>query len=192
MAKMIQPRSNAIYQCKIFDSGQILTPVCRLAWLSVDKPTAIMGDEKKLRFQATLLFDTSQADVTPIISAAEALAVKTFGKTYDRIRDFKMPLKDGAEKGDLDGYGEGIWYIDTKSLYAPKLFNRDRSFADPSIFYAGCYARAVGNLYAYRPSKAFPASKSGIAFGFSALQFVNDGEPFGGGAIDPDMLDALD
>lgn len=46
--------NNAINQCKIFDNGMILTPVCRLSWLNVDKPRAVMGDENKMRYQATL------------------------------------------------------------------------------------------------------------------------------------------
>jgi hypothetical protein len=186
--------NNAINQCKIFENGMILTPVCRLSWLNVDKPRAVMGDESKMRYQATLLFDCSQVDVMPIIEAAEALALKTFGAKYKAIKEFKLPLKDGSqpEKAELDGYGENVWYIDTKSLYPPKLFARDRTLADPSIFYSGCYARAMGNLYTYQPSAKLKASKTGVAFGFSALQFVNDGEPFGGGAIDSDMFDAIE
>lgn len=185
---------NPILMCKMLDNGQILTPKCRLSWLAIDKPRAMMGDESKMRFQATLLFDTTEVDLTPLFDAAEKLAIETFGKDYLKIKDFHLPIKDGSieEKAQLDGYGAGVWYIDTKSLYAPKLLARDRSIADASIFYAGCYARCLGSLYAYKPTAKLKASKTGIAFGFNALQFVNDGEPFGGGAVNPDDFDPVD
>jgi len=185
---------NVINQCRVFENGQILTPVCRLSWLSIDKPKASMNDPNKLRFQATLLFDTAQVDVTPIVEKAEALALEAFGKNWRQIKGLHMPLKDGGAEGkaDLDGYGAGIWYIDTKSIYAPKLFSRDRQLCGPEIFYAGCYARCLGSLYSYAPTKSAPMIKTGVAFGFNALQFVNDGEPFGGGGVNADMFDAID
>lgn len=186
--------TNPILLTKMLDNGQILTPKCRLSWLAIEKPKAQMGDESKLRYQATLLFDTREVDLTPIFEAAEALALATFGEKWRGIKDFHMPIKDGSveEKAQLAGYGAGIWYIDSKSLYPPKLFNRDRTLATPETFYSGCYARAVGSLYAYKPTAKLRASKTGIAFGFNALQFVNDGEPLGGGGVNPDDLDPVD
>lgn len=187
---------------KILSGGQIYTPVARLRFGAIDKPKPVMGNAAKLKYQATLLFDTNEVDVTEIVRLTEELAVKTFGANWAKIRDFNTPLKDGSQKGKIDeksgefhlysGYGPGIWYIDSKSNRAPILFNRDRTPADPSIFYDGCYIRAIGNLYAYRPTKENPVSKTGIGFGFTSLQFIRDGEPLGSQQVDPDELDDAD
>lgn len=194
--------NNPMYTTKILTGGQIYTPIARLRFAALDKPRAVMGDASKLRYQATLLFDTREADVTEIVRLSEEMALKTFGANWNKIKEFHLPLKDGSQKGKVDektgefrilsGYGEGIWYIDSKSQFVPKLFDRNRTPVDATSFYDGCYVRAIGNLFSYQPSKNNPASKRGIGFGLQGLQFVRDGEPLGSMSVDPDELDDLE
>ena len=49
----------------------------------------------------------------------------------------------------------------------------------PEEIYAGSYARASINPYAYAPTKLNPEIKAGVAIGLNNVQRLGDGEPFG-------------
>ena len=65
----------------------------------------------------------------------------------------------------------------------PGLVDADvQPIIDPTEFYAGCYAIASFNFYAW----AHDEGGTGISAGLMNIQKVKDGEPFGAGNSKPE------
>lgn len=113
-------------------------------------------------------------------AAMFALADKVaFAFHKKHIKDFpanwKKPVRDGAEKDHLDGYGAGKKFAAMTSTRKVGVFDRNRQpITDEEDFYAGCFARAVVNAYAYDKKGG-----KGVAFGLINVQKTGKGEPFG-------------
>ena len=81
--------------------------------------------------------------------------------------------KEGNKKDIPDSYTPGAKYLNLKSNQKPGLVdNKNQDIIEESIFYAGCYAKAAINAYAYDTK-----GNKGISFGLQALQKTRDGEP---------------
>ncbi len=107
------------------------------------------------------------------------------------IENFKKPLKDlpvnirrgirdGAEKADLEGYGEGTRFANLTTMMRPgvvdnvtgddgKLLPIGPEHGNTDRIYPGCYCRATVNIYAY------DNKGKGVSIGLMNLQFVKDG-----------------
>ena len=84
-----------------------------------------------------------------------------------------------AGKEQYDGYGEGVIFLTAKTERRPGIVDQNvNRIIDPEDFYAGCYAHADINPYAWSYM-----GKNGISFGLQNIQKVSDGEHIGGGAI---------
>ena len=100
-------------------------------------------------------------------------------------KKLRNPFRDQAEKakrndtGDYvmpSGYVEGAIFLNLKSSQKPHIVNQNvEDIIDKSEFYAGCWARASVNAYAYDQK-----GNCGVAFGLNNLQKVADGESFSG------------
>jgi len=103
-------------------------------------------------------------------------------------KPLKNPFRDGAEKGELEGYGEGVVFASATSKMQPGLvdaqLNRIMSKDD---FYAGCYARATVTAYGYDK-----AGNVGVAFGLQNLQKKGDGDAFSGRTKAEDDFEATE
>jgi hypothetical protein len=78
--------------------------------------------------------------------------------------------------------------ISAKSTIRPLVIDRDRSplAEEDGKPYAGCYVNASVEFFAYENSG------NGISAQLAGVQFVRDGDAFGGGrAADPDEFDDL-
>lgn len=155
----------------------------RLSFPAIWQPESVNGSEP--RFAATFLLDKQQHASTiaeirnTIIAAAEA----KWGKGKVKWAGVKVCLRDGKEKPDLDGFGDGVNFISASSKVRVPVVD-----ADPSIPlaesdnrpYAGCYVNAIISLWVQdnQFGKRVNAQLKGI-------QFVKDGEPFGEKAINP-------
>ncbi len=60
-----------------------------------------------------------------------------------------------------------------------------------ALFYAGCYVNAKVNLAAYE-TKEDNVTKRGVTTFLEALQFLRDGDKFGGGSANADGFDAVE
>ena len=92
----------------------------------------------------------------------------------------KVCLRDGAEKGDLDGFGEDVVFFNARNPRRPTIVDRDRTpltEADGKP-YAGCYVAVLLDVWAQdnKFGKRVNATLTGV-------QFVADGEAFGGGTV---------
>ncbi len=81
--------------------------------------------------------------------------------------------------GDIyDGF-EGKMYVTAKAVARPGVYDRARQpvTADDGVVYSGCYVNAIFDLYANTDPK-----RKGVFAGLTGVQFVKDGDSFGGGA----------
>jgi hypothetical protein len=85
----------------------------------------------------------------------------------------KMPIRDGDEKPDLDGYGDGCRFASASSKMKPGVIDLDGiEIDDPEELYAGCWCRATITVYPY------DNIGKGAAFGLYNLQKVADDDSF--------------
>lgn len=93
------------------------------------------------------------------------------------------------KSGDVyDGY-EDHWYVTAKNKVRPTILNRDKSPIEEKdgVIYSGCYANVTIDVYAMTDPK-----KKGVHAALKGVQFVKDGDAFGGGApASPDDFDDL-
>ena len=158
-------------------SEKLITPVFRVSFPNVFEATAYQGGPPK--FNLTAVFEPenfSDADKkrwAAIQALIDEQAVAAFKKPMAKLpANFKRPLRDGAEKEELDGFGEGMQFCSLSSKYKPDIVDIDRTtpIVDSEDFYPGCYARATVNAY------AFDNVSKGVALGLMSLMKVKDGE----------------
>ena len=88
----------------------------------------------------------------------------------------------------MDGFGEGVFFFNASNTKRPTLVDRDRAplIEDDGKPYAGCYVNAIvkpwaqDNQYGKR-----------INFSLEGIQFVRDGEAFGGGGATTEDFDVI-
>ena len=148
------------------------------------------GDE--LKFKATFLIPKDDPQIKVVEAAILEAATEKFGKkasaiiTSIRGNANKFGFQDGNTK-DYDGY-EGMMALSASSKARPLVIDRDKTQlveADGKP-YAGCYVNASVEIFAYTNSG------NGISASLKGVQFVRDGDSFGGGApASPDEFDDL-
>jgi len=75
------------------------------------------------------------------------------------------------------GYESGAIFMNLKSETKPGVVDQNvEDIIDPAQIYAGCYAQATVNAYAYDFK-----GNAGVAFGLGNIQKTRDGDPIGGG-----------
>lgn len=138
------------------------------------------GDDPK--FKATFLIEKGSANHDIVEKAIAELAKVRWGAKAEaalkgmRNNPNKFCYQDGDTK-TYDGY-EGMMALSAKSTVRPLVIDRDRSQlveADGKP-YAGCYVNASVELFGYENSG------NGISASLSGVQFVKDGDAFGGGS----------
>ena len=95
----------------------------------------------------------------------------------------KKSIRDGSKRvnkaGDVyEGY-DGNTYVTAKSPTRPLLVDQQRQpvTEEDGTIYSGCYVNAIIELYANTQP-----TKKGVFAGLKGVQFVKDGDAFGGGA----------
>jgi len=95
----------------------------------------------------------------------------------------KVCLRDGSEKPDTDGYGEGIMFFSASNKMAPAVVDRNpnnRLDSKSGRPYAGCQVNAAIRLWAQDNNFGRRINAQ-----LQAIQFFADGESFGDAPIDP-------
>lgn len=171
--------------------AKIILKNVRLSFPGLFEATAFKpGDEPK--FKATFLIPKGDAQIAIIETAIKQVLTEKCGKKADstlnniRGNPNKFCFQDGELK-EYDGY-EGMTALTAKSGARPLVIDRDKtplSAADGKP-YAGCYVNATLELFAY------DSSGVGVSCSLKGVQFVRDGDAFGGGApASPDDFDDL-
>lgn len=173
----------------------IRTPKFRVSFPSVFEKSGPPGtDAKKLKYSVVMLFNLVEIEKNPaqkalwdaMLNAAKACAVD---KWHDKMpQGLVSPFRNGTEKEQYDGYGEGVIFLTAKTERRPGIVDQNvNRIIDPEDFYAGCYAHADINPYAWSYM-----GKNGIGFGLQNVQKIADGERIGGGASAESSFDAID
>jgi|TARA_R110000850_G_scaffold47253_3_gene118348 hypothetical protein len=132
------------------------------------------GQTKK--FGATFILE----DDHPQVEELKALINKTVKNKWDKKipSSLKLPIRDGVEKEDMDGFGSGTLFFAASNTKRPTLVDRHRNnlIEEDGKPYAGCFVNAIVKPWAQD-------NKYGkrINFSLEGIQFVRDGDAFGGG-----------
>lgn len=156
-----------------------VTPKFRVSYPNVFKArkNELNGKEE---FSVVALFDKG-ADLTALKKAAQEATIKKWGADKTKWpTNIRSPFRDQGERekeGTLPaGHEKGAIFMNFKSTQKPGVVDQQvQPIIDEADFYAGCYAIASVNAYAYDQK-----GNRGVSFGLGNLQKVKDGEPLGG------------
>jgi len=151
----------------------------RLSFPALWEPRKGPDATSKPAYQAAFILDKvhNAAEITAVKAAIAAIVKDSFkGKQPPKIA-----LRDGAEKPDVDGYGETVMFINSRSDKRPHVIGRkmEQLAESDGKPYAGCYVNASIRLWAQdnQYGKRINAQ-------LRAVQFVKDGDEFGDSAVD--------
>lgn len=154
------------------------TPQFRLSFPVVFQPR--LNDlNGKMEFSVVALFPKG-ADLTEMKAAAQAAVTEKWGSDPAKWPNpMKSPFRDQGEGGRADkysGYEAGATFVTLKSQNRPGVVDVNvKAIIDPSKVYAGAWAIAHVNAYAYDQK-----GNRGVSFGLEHLQIVKDDEALDG------------
>lgn len=162
--------------------ANINTPTFRVSYPNVFK--AKRNDlNGKDEFSVVALFKKGE-DLSALKAAAQKAIVDKWGPDKEKWpKNLRSPFRDQSERAkEVDGkrilpagHEEGAIFLNLKSSQRPGVVDQNvQDIIDESQFYAGCYARASVNAYAYDQK-----GNRGVSFGLGNIQKVRDGEPLG-------------
>lgn len=156
----------------------------RLAFPNLFKPQTVNG-EGEPAYSCTLILTPDHPQLVEIQKAQEAVGQDKWGAKWAAVKKElhakdKMALHDGDTKSQYGGF-EGNFFVSTRAKQSarPTVIDRNKSpltEADGRP-YAGCYVNASVELWAQDNAygKRINAQIRGV-------QFVRDGDSFGGGS----------
>lgn len=169
------------------DPSIITLPEVRLSFPHLWTAHA-MEEGQEPKFSATFLFDNTihGALLDRIDAVIDRLALDEFKKKVG----FKRCLRDGNEKSELEGYGDGTTFLTASNKARPGVVDRRLNPVAEAdgIMYAGCYVNATIRLWVQNNNWGKRVNAQ-----LRAIQFVKDGASFGAGPVDPtEEFKALD
>lgn len=182
-------------------SREIWVMGARLAFAQgVFEKTSMAGDSSsKPTYSFTLILADGHPQIAEIEQIEEELANEHQWKSKEKGADVlksmrkkgKNALLDGDDKKKYDGF-EGNRFLSCRSDKRPTVMdgrNREPLTAQDSVIYAGCYVNAKVSIWVQDNQYG-----QGINVEQTGLQFVRDGDSFGGGATPakPDDFPDLD
>ncbi len=183
-------------------SEVLRTPKFRVSFPSVFEKSGPPGvDPKKLKYSVVMLFTPAEIEKDPkkyanpetqkelwdsMLASAKQCALDKWANKIPQ--GLMSPFRNGTEKEQYDGYGEGVIFMNSKTEQRPGVVDANVvRIIDPEDLYAGCYAQADVNPYAWSYM-----GKNGISFGLKNVQKIAEGEPIGGGVSAESSFDAID
>ena len=153
----------------------------RLSFPSLFEARKFAPTDAKGAVSATFLLDkkVNAIEIAEIKRAIDGLVKDNFKGKHPGARN--VCLREGSEKPDTEGYGDGVMFISARTDKRPQVVNRDLSAlteADGKP-YAGCYVYATIEIW---PQDNAYGKR--INAKLRTVQFYKDGEPFGAGQID--------
>lgn len=147
-----------------------------------------MEEGQEAKFGAAFIMDnTKHAKVISLIEkTVERLALDHFKKKVN----FKTCLRDGNDKADKEGYGDGVMFITASSKVRRPVVDRQvNPVAEADgVIYAGCYVNATIRLWVQDNKWGKRVNAE-----LRAVQFVKDGESFGAAQVNAeDEFKSLD
>lgn len=159
------------------DIAIIKLPAVRLSFPHLFKPHA-MEEGQEPKYSASFILDNDKhgALLDKIESTINRLALDFWKKKTP----FKSCLRDGNEKADKEGYGDGVSFISASRKTRPAVVDRQVNplTEEDGVIYAGCFVNATVRLWVMD-------NKFGkrVNAELRAVQFLKDGESFGAGPV---------
>ena len=167
--------------------GLVVLPKGILSFPAFDRPKEFDGDKS---YSTTILwtpasFVAAQKQAwNNMLKVMDSVCRQRFGKGLkESIKSnpkFHIPIRDGLEKPDLEGFGEGVKFASARSKYRPSVLYPDTSELDltdenavTENIYGGRYGILVVNVFAFDVKM-----KSGISFGLDTAQLAERGKSF--------------
>lgn len=156
----------------------------RISFPNLFTATSFQPDQRK-KYSASFIIAKDDPQLEKVKAEIMAAAKAKWGaKATDILKSLqaqnKVCLRDGAEKADMDGFGDGVMFFGASTDARPGVFDRDRTplTADDGRPYAGCYVNAMVEFWAQdnQYGKRVNAQLKGV-------QFNADGPPFGAGGV---------
>lgn len=157
-----------------------VTPVFRASFVNAFEARA-MEEGQKPKFGLTAVWTPSKFSESDkvrwkkILAALNEESMSRFKKKWkDLPANYKKGLRDGAEKADLEGFGEGTRFANLTSMMRPGVVDVNREPIGPEHgntdeLYSGCYCRATVTVYSY------DNKGKGVALGLQNIQKIKDG-----------------
>lgn len=150
------------------------------------------------KFSCTLLLDPSNADHQKQIAAIKAAAAKVCTAKWGKREEGGWPKANPAtgmgglilcfgNGNDLAKIYDGFkdrFYVKCADTTRPLLGNRAGQpvvEGDDQVPYSGCFVRARISPWVYFPTPKRPRSANGVNMNIRSVQFMEDGQGFGGG-----------
>ena len=183
----------------------VTTPKFRLSYPNIFEPRLNeLSDKMEYSLQAIFPAD---ADLSQLKTAVTNAANNMWGPDKRKWpAKMKSPFKSqkeliaAAEKNDRshDQYDPNAWFMTFKTratdkhgrpVKPPIVVGKDgrTPLEDPSLFYAGCWAKARVTAGAYD----IKGANCGVTFYLNFCQFIADDEPFGGRPRIEDAFEAI-
>lgn len=134
--------------------------------------------------------------MTQLQQAAEKAVIDKWGADKSKWpARLRTPFRNQSEKAKRDAQGEltfppghedGGIFVNIKTSKKPAVVDESVqpiTDLEQQKFYAGCWAIAAVNAYAYDNK-----GNAGVAFGLESLQKVADGDPLGGRTAPEDVF----
>lgn len=158
----------------------ILTDV-RLSFADLFKARVIGTDpqqKQEPKFRASFLLDTKEhaQQIQTVINLLTEIKKEAFPGYNGTLKH--QPLRNGNEKPDTEGYGDGVMFISASSTRRPVVVNRAKvpvQEGDKEAPYSGCFVDAKIQFW----SQVFGGGRQ-INASLVAVRFVRDGEAFSG------------
>ena len=156
---------------------KLVTPVFRASFPNLFVPKA-MQEGQTPKYSVSAVFepekfnDADKKRWAAIEALLDETSMEKFKKKIAQLpANFKRPIRDGAEKADLEGYGEGKVFANLSSKLRPGVVDANGNDMEADDIYPGCYLRATVSAYAYDQNGG-----KGVALGLQNIRFVRDGE----------------
>lgn len=172
---------------------KVMSPNFRVSFPQVFQAKAMPG-ATKAKYGLVALFTLAEIAKDPeqvklwkgMQAAAEQAVNEKWPDLKTRPKILANPFRKGEEKEQFSGYGPGVIFVSLTTMTKPGVADASvKPIIAPEEFYAGCYARATVNPYAW----SF-AGRNGVSFGLQNVQKIKDGEPFGNRTKPEDDFDA--
>lgn len=161
------------------DIALLFLPEVRISFPALFTPEA-MEEGKELQFSTDFIFDNTQH--AALLDKIDATIDRIALDEWRKVVKFKRCLRDGNDRSDTDGYGDGKSFITARNKVRVPIVGRDGATpiveAD-GLIYGGCYVNAEIRLFAW----SHPTGGKGVSAGLRCVQFVKHGDPFGGGSV---------
>lgn len=163
-------KSDVLKSGVILEGNKFKTPIGRLSYPALFEPESFK--DSKAKYKCAIIFDDSEVDLGFLKKLGKKVINEKFG---DKIpKNLVTPWRDGEEREDSAGYGEGTTFMNVASDYKPLVIDRkSNKITDQTEIYAGCYVRLIVSPFVYTQPK------KGLSFGLLAVQKLKDGEAFG-------------